>query len=189
MPEDAFPSAAPVSGDVRSPGDGFPSRDPSTPGADTAGADTPGADTPGADTAGADTAGAAREALAGAQTVLVAALVAGGRAPSGFDRERLRVQEASLIAKRRRTVARLRPDLVTALGDAFAAEFHAYARGRPKPPGGSHADAHDFAARLRAAGRLPEPVVREPVAREPVVRGPAAGSRLWSILTRRGGGS
>lgn len=136
----------------------------------------------------------ARQALAGAQAALVAALVAGGQVPPGFDRERLRVQETSLIAKRRRTVARLHPDLVVALGDAFAAEFHAYARGRPKPPGGSHADAHDFAAHLRAAGRLPGPVVREPAAPGPAVRERGArramtASRLWSILTRRTGGS
>lgn len=122
---------------------------------------------------------AAREALARAQTALVAALVAGEEAPRGFDRERLRIQESSLISKRRRTVARLRPDLAALLGDGFAGEFDAYARGRPKPPGGSHADARDFADRLRAAGRLPE----EPgpgLAPEP---GPAP--RRWSLFGRR----
>ncbi|MGC5014618.1 hypothetical protein ACLQ2R_27950 [Streptosporangium sp. DT93] len=138
---------------------------------------------------------AARDELAGAQAALVAALVAGGPTPPGFDRERLRVQETSLIAKRRRTVARLRPDLVASLGDTFGAEFHAYARGRPKPRGGSHADAHDFAAHLRASGRLPESPGAESSGREPsggesVVRESAAGrpraaSRLRSILTRR----
>ncbi|MET8335060.1 hypothetical protein ABZV14_38960 [Streptosporangium canum] len=97
----------------------------------------------------------AREALAGAQAVLLAALVAGGAAPPGFDEGRLRIQAASLISKRRGTVARVRPDLVALLGGDFAREFEAYARGRPKPPGGSRADARDFADRLRAAGRLP----------------------------------
>ncbi|WP_436761674.1 hypothetical protein [Streptosporangium sp. V21-05] len=120
--------------------------------------------------------GSAREALARAQEALVAALVAGEEAPRGFDRERLRIQESSLISKRRRTVARLRPDLAALLGDGFAGEFDAYARGRPKPPGGSHADARDFADRLRAAGRLPE----EPVTPEP---GPAP--RGWSLFGRR----
>ncbi|GAA3028927.1 hypothetical protein [Streptosporangium longisporum] len=133
---------------------------------------------------------AARQALAGAQAALVAALVAGREAPAGFDRDRLRVQETSLISKRRRTVARLRPDLVASLGDDFAAEFRAYARGRPKPPGGSHADAHDFAGHLRAAGRLPGPAaqeqgVREPAVREPGLRGFATASRLRSVFTRR----
>lgn len=100
----------------------------------------------------------AREALAGAQAGLLAALVAGGEAPPGFDAERLRIQAASLISKRRGTVARLRPDLVAQLGGDFAREFEEYARGRPKPSGGSRADARDFAGRLREAGRLqPEP--------------------------------
>ncbi|WP_329428344.1 hypothetical protein OG339_02940 [Streptosporangium sp. NBC_01495] len=122
---------------------------------------------------------AAREALARAQTALVAALVAGEEAPRGFDRERLRIQEAGLISKRRRTVARLRPDLAALLGDGFAGEFDAYARGRPKPQGGSHADARDFAERLRAAGRLPEEPGPAP-ASEP---GPAP--RRWSLFGRR----
>jgi hypothetical protein len=98
---------------------------------------------------------AARAALARAQSGLLAALVAGGEPPPGFDEKRLRIQEFSLISKRRGTVARLRPDLVVLLGDDFAGEFEAYARGRPKPSGGSHADARDFADRLEAMGRLP----------------------------------
>ncbi|MEU0518529.1 hypothetical protein [Streptosporangium sp. NPDC006007] len=98
----------------------------------------------------------ARAALARAQAELLTALVAGGEAPPGFDVERLRVQTAGLIAKRRGAVARLRPDLVTLLGGDFAAEFDAYARGRPRPPGGSHADARDFAEELRATGRAPD---------------------------------
>ncbi|WP_030910899.1 hypothetical protein [Streptosporangium amethystogenes] len=119
---------------------------------------------------------AAREALAGAQAALLAALVAGEEAPPGFDRERLLIQESSLISKRRRTVARLRPDLAALLGDDFAAEFDAYARGRPKPPGGSHADARDFAGRLRATGRLPE---------ESIAPEPGSGPRRWSPFARR----
>ncbi|MFF5206692.1 hypothetical protein [Streptosporangium sp. NPDC000396] len=122
--------------------------------------------------------GGARDALARAQADLLAALVAGGEAPPGFDRERLRIQEASLISKRRGMVARHRPDLVTLLGGDggdFAKEFDAYARGRPKPSGGSRADARDFADRLKAAGRLAEPPER-PV--EP--RPPAAPHRWWS---------
>lgn len=115
---------------------------------------------------------AARQALAGAQAALVAALVAGEEAPPGFDRERLRIQEGGLISKRRRSVARLRPDLAALLGGGFAAEFDAYARGRPKPPGGSSADARDFAGHLRAAGLLPV---------EPLT----SASRGWSLFARR----
>ncbi|MEV6864008.1 hypothetical protein AB0M44_23740 [Streptosporangium subroseum] len=99
--------------------------------------------------------GEARAALARGQSGLLAALVAGGETPPGFDEKRLRIQEFSLISKRRGTVARLRPDLVALLGGDFAGEFEAYARGRPKPVGGSRADARDFAGRLEATGRLP----------------------------------
>lgn len=98
----------------------------------------------------------ARAALARAQAELLTALVAGGEAPPGFDAERLRIQTAGLVAKRRGAAARLRPDLVTLLGGDFAAEFDAYARGRPRPPGGSHADVRDFAEELRATGRVPD---------------------------------
>ena len=90
----------------------------------------------------------AREALAAAQAELVAALVAGGPEPSGFDAERLRIQAQSLIAKRRGGVARalavFAPELLPELGPHFTA----YAEGRPKPSGGSRADAQAFAAWL-----------------------------------------
>ncbi|MBG0815020.1 hypothetical protein [Planomonospora sp. ID82291] len=95
-----------------------------------------------------------REELARAQAELLAALVAGAQAPPGFDGERLRIQAASLVAKRRSLVARLRPDLVQALGEGFRAEFAAYASGRPRPPGGSRADAADFAEHLARTGRI-----------------------------------
>ncbi|MBB2913417.1 hypothetical protein FHS43_004721 [Streptosporangium becharense] len=120
---------------------------------------------------------AARAALADAQAALLASLVAGREAPAGFDRDRLRVQERSLIAKRRRSVARHRPDLVVVLGGDFAREFAGYARGRPRPPGGTHADVRDFADWLRAAGRLPE----EP----PAGPEPGPGSPWWRRFLRR----
>ncbi|MGV9775543.1 hypothetical protein [Streptosporangium sp. NPDC003464] len=137
--------------------------------------DVPADPRPGPDGAGSAPAGA-REALSGAQAGLLAALVAGAEAPAGFDEARLRVQAAALISKRRGTVARLRPDLVALLGDDFAREFEAYARGRPKPSGGSRADARDFAERLSAQGRLPDP------GRGPE---PPAGTRRWSRPLRR----
>jgi hypothetical protein len=119
--------------------------------------------------------GEARAALARAQSGLLAALVAGGEPPPGFDEKRLRIQEFSLISKRRGTVARLRPDLVALLGGDFAGEFEAYARGRPKPPGGSRADARDFAGRLEETGRLPG---RPEEAEEPE---PSPASRWWRL--------
>jgi hypothetical protein len=101
-----------------------------------------------------------RRRLGAAQEALLAALVAGGEAPAGFDPERLRIQSASLVSKRRGVVARLRPDAASAAGDALAAEFAAYARSRERPPPGYRADADDFAAWLRARGLMPEPPLR-----------------------------
>ncbi|WP_061298475.1 hypothetical protein [Herbidospora cretacea] len=95
-----------------------------------------------------------RAQLADQQRALLAALVAGAAPPHGFDAERLRIQASSLIAKRRGLVAALRPDVVRALGQAFGREFHAYASGRPKPQGGSRADAAAFAEWLGERGLL-----------------------------------
>ncbi|GAA0407528.1 hypothetical protein Acor_69180 [Acrocarpospora corrugata] len=102
-----------------------------------------------------DSVDAARERLAREEARLLAALVAGAPQPPGFDPARLRIQAHSLIAKRRGLVAVALPGLVSALGAEFAREFFAYADGRPKPPGGSRADAHAFVEWLRAEGRLP----------------------------------
>ncbi|MEU1732639.1 hypothetical protein [Streptosporangium sp. NPDC020145] len=125
----------------------------------------------------------ARQELGRAQAELVAALVAGGEVPEGFDAARLRVQEGALISKRRGTVARVRPDLVVLLGDGFAAHFDGYARGRPKPEGGSRADARDFAAWLGERGLLPEP----PGAAAPVGRSGGLGRLLGRVLGRGSG--
>ncbi|MEV1242526.1 hypothetical protein ACIBO2_22685 [Nonomuraea sp. NPDC050022] len=99
---------------------------------------------------------AARQRLAAAQARLVAALIAGGDVPDGFDPERLGVQAGSLIGKRRSIVARLRPDAARAAGGDLIAEFAAYATAREAPPPGYRADADDFAAWLRDHGRMPE---------------------------------
>ncbi|SEG99004.1 hypothetical protein SAMN05444920_112160 [Nonomuraea solani] len=98
-----------------------------------------------------------RKRLAEVQGQVVAALVAGGEVPAGFDPERMRVQASSLIAKRRAIVARIRPDAAAAAGADLNAEFAAYARSRPTPPPGYRADADDFAAWLRDRGRMPDP--------------------------------
>lgn len=99
----------------------------------------------------------ARRELAAAQERLVAALVAGGEHPPGFSADRLRVQAASLVAKRRSIVARLRPDAALAVGDDLAAEFAAYSAARTSPPPGYRADADDFAAWLQAKGLMQAP--------------------------------
>jgi hypothetical protein len=86
-----------------------------------------------------------RQRLADAQRGLLAALVAGGPLPDGFDPVRLRIEAAGLIAKRRGLAARSAPDLVIRLGPRFAALFTEYAERRPKPPGGSLGDVRAFA--------------------------------------------
>ncbi|WP_049573698.1 hypothetical protein [Nonomuraea sp. SBT364] len=99
----------------------------------------------------------ARRRLAAAQRRVIATLVTGAPPPDGFDPERLRVQAASLVAKRRSVVARLRPDAAVASGPDLAADFAAYARSRATPPPGYRADADDFAAWLVARGKLSPP--------------------------------
>ncbi|MFG1947926.1 hypothetical protein [Nonomuraea sp. NPDC048826] len=102
-----------------------------------------------------------RGRLAERQERLLAALVAGGEAPEGFDAGRLRVQARSLVAKRRSVVARLRPDAAAAAGRDLVALFDAYAADRAGPPSGYRADADDFADWLRRQGRM-RPAERKP---------------------------
>ncbi|MGW0663383.1 hypothetical protein [Streptodolium elevatio] len=90
---------------------------------------------------------------------MLAALVAGGPVPEGFDAERIRVQSVALAAKRREGVLRALPVLATALGDRWPRTFMEWARTHPKPAvGGSRADAVAFAKYLKARGELPEAV-------------------------------
>ncbi|MEV6670424.1 hypothetical protein [Streptomyces sp. NPDC051162] len=100
----------------------------------------------------------ARTRLARDQAALLAALVAGGPPPRGFDRAQLDVQRRILLAKRADTVARAAPGLPAALGEEFRGLFLAYARTRPLT-GGYHRDAAAFADHLLAAGlpRAPGP--------------------------------
>jgi hypothetical protein len=98
----------------------------------------------------------ARNRLAAAQTTLLRALLAGAPAPAGFGPERLRVEAAALLAKRRRTVERIRPDLVDVLGARFPELFDTWATENPRRDGTSaRADADEFAAWLAARGHLP----------------------------------
>lgn len=97
----------------------------------------------------------ARRQLAAAQTALVRALLAGDAAPAGFDPERLRVEAATLLAKRRRVVEHIRPDTVDVLGARFAELFDTWAAANPRRDGTSaRADADDFAAWLTTHGHL-----------------------------------
>lgn len=87
----------------------------------------------------------ARRELARRQEELLAALVAGGPVPPGFDPVQVRAQSTGLAAKRRDTVARVAPELPRQLGPRYGPLFLTYARTHPQTAG-YRADARAFAA-------------------------------------------
>jgi hypothetical protein len=95
----------------------------------------------------------------------VAALVAGGELPAGFDPGRLAATRRALLRKRAGEVGAAWPLLAASLGDDFVPRFSEWAAGRP--PGGSAADGLAFARTLRDLKALPAPAVEELAAREP----------------------
>jgi cation transport regulator ChaB len=99
-----------------------------------------------------------RARLAQAQAELLAALLADGPTPAGFDEQRLRVEANSLLAKRRGIVAMLNPDVADELGERFRPLFTQYARAHPRRSGSrAREDAADFVAWARARGALATP--------------------------------
>lgn len=94
----------------------------------------------------------ARAELARRQEELLAALVAGGPVPPGFDPAQVRAQSTGLAAKRRDTVARVAPELPHLLGPRYGPLFLAYARTHPQTDG-YRADARAFAAWVLTHGR------------------------------------
>jgi hypothetical protein len=98
----------------------------------------------------------ARERLAGAQAELLAALLAGGPSPTGFDERLLRVEARSLLAKRRGIVAMLAPEAVDVLADRFRPLFDEYALAHPRTSGSrAREDAVAFTEWARERGALP----------------------------------
>ncbi|WP_078910834.1 DUF692 domain-containing protein [Streptomyces sp. NRRL WC-3742] len=85
-----------------------------------------------------------REHLALRQGELLAALVAAGPVPPGFDPAQVRAQRAGLASKRRDTAAKVAPELPRLLGSAYGPLFLDYARTHPQT-GGYRADARAFA--------------------------------------------
>ncbi|WP_225438714.1 hypothetical protein [Candidatus Frankia nodulisporulans] len=83
---------------------------------------------------------AVRARLAAGQSALLAALVAGGGDPEGFDQEALAATRHALLDKRRARVAHRWPTL--AAEPEFNARFLSWAAGRP--PAGAHADGLGF---------------------------------------------
>jgi hypothetical protein len=112
-----------------------------------------------------------RAALGAAQADLLAALVAGGPVPPGWDGDRIGVQARALLVKRTAVAGAHHPWLVEALGEGeYARRFAEFAAGRPRAAGsGGHADAVAFEAHLRARRALP----RRP-----------GGGRLLNLLRR-----
>ncbi|MBA9006640.1 hypothetical protein [Thermomonospora cellulosilytica] len=84
-----------------------------------------------------------REELAAAQEALVAALVAGGPVPPGFDPALVGAASRALLRKRAGEVARTWPALAASFGPRWAERFARWAEGRP--PRGSWRDGWDFA--------------------------------------------
>ena len=102
-----------------------------------------------------------RESLAQAQAALVAALVAGGPTPAGFDERLVGAAAAALAAKRAGEAAAVWPLLCADFGSSWVTEFARWCHGRP-PQGGlrdgwelarAHADRLGPAARLELAER------------------------------------
>lgn len=121
-----------------------------------------------------------RAELAAAQAALVAALVAGGPLPAGFDPDRVDAARRALLRKRAGEVARAWPLLAGGLGTAFTPRFVRWATGRP--PAGSRADGLAFARFLREQGELPPLAAEELATREQPT--PEARRRPWPFARR-----
>jgi hypothetical protein len=98
------------------------------------------------------------------QAQLVAALVADGPLPSGFDERRVAAARRALLRKRAVEVARAWPQLAATHGARWDETFAAWAAGRP--PQGSLRDGWDFGRDLAARDGLPAPAAEELAARE-----------------------
>lgn len=106
--------------------------------------------------------------LARRQAELVAALVAGGPDPAGFDPHRLAATRAALLRKRAGQAAAAWPLLAAQLGPAWTATFAGRFGGTA--PYGAQREGWDLARELAAAGRLGPGAARELAARETALR-------------------
>lgn len=96
-------------------------------------------------------------ALAQAQAALVRSLTIAAPAPAGFDPQLVSLSAHALFKKRVRTVARIWPQLVAALGEHYEERFQQYALKHPLPRhGGPLADGRFFARHLDEIHALPE---------------------------------
>ena len=122
-----------------------------------------------------------RDDLARQQADLVAALVADGALPPGFDPDRVRAASTALLRKRAGEVATTWPLLRASLGPQWMARFTEFAAGRP--PQGALRDGWDLARALQARGELSPDAARELAARE-ATRSPLRRLR-HRLLSRR----
>jgi hypothetical protein len=106
--------------------------------------------------------------LAERQAALVAALVAGGTLPPGFDPARLAAARRALLRKRAADAARLWPLLAGSLGADWARVFAAHRDGHE--PVGALRDGWDVAVALRECGELPASAAAELAVREATMR-------------------
>jgi hypothetical protein len=123
--------------------------------------------------------------LAERQAALVAALVAGGPVPAGFDPARLAATRRALLRKRAGEAARAWPLLAASLGADWTRRFAAYADGRE--PAGALRDGWDLARTLRGQGELAGGAVAELAEREAALRYDGASAprpRRWAGLRR-----
>ncbi|GAA2716882.1 hypothetical protein ACFY2R_11915 [Micromonospora olivasterospora] len=126
--------------------------------------------------------------LAARQAELVAALVAGGPLPPGFDPGPVDAARRALLRKRAGDVARHWPLLAAGLGPDWPATFARWAAGRPT--NGSLRDGWDLARDLRARGELPPLGAEELAVREAGARYAGSGAprpRRLPALRRVGG--
>jgi hypothetical protein len=117
--------------------------------------------------------------LATRQAALVAALVASGELPPGFDAARVSAARRALLVKRASEVATVWPLLAACFGPDWSSRFATWAHTRP--PRDPLRDGWDFARALADAGELPELATVELAHRETTWRynGHCATHRCW----------
>jgi len=103
--------------------------------------------------------------LAARQREVMAALVAGGPVPAGFDGARLEETGASLARKRFGVMRRAWPRTVESLGEGARTLFEEFARSHPlrddPPDGPEEPDGLAFTGWLAVRGQLPDAGCRE----------------------------
>jgi len=125
--------------------------------------------------------------LAARQAELVAALVASGPLPSGFDPDRLAVARRALLRKRAGEAAAVWPLLAASLGRAWPDAFAASVAGRA--PLGALRDGWDLARELSRRGELGDTAAVELAEREVSLRHRDGRPRRLPAIRRRPDGA